>query len=107
MAGRSFSAAATTSVANPHDLHDRHRCEGGDDGDGDVYLLPPAQNEDCDPLRLVEGAIERLREDVGALFEPPVIAALTALRAQDLAAYQRLRHKAKQANPACSVTALD
>ncbi len=107
MSGRSFSAAATTSVADPHDLHDRHHCDGGDDGDGGVCLLPPEQNEACDPLRLVEGAIERLREDVGALFEPPVIAALTALRAQDLAAYQRLRHKAKQVNPACSVTALD
>lgn len=107
MAGHPFSAAATTSVADPHDLHDHHRCDGGGGGDGDVYLLLPAQNEACDPLRLVEGAIERLREDVGALFEPPVIAALTTLRAQDLAADQRLRQKAKQANPACSVTALD
>lgn len=99
MAGHAFSAAAATRVADPHDRHDHHRCEGGDGGDGDAALLPPAQNEACDLLRLVEEAIERLREDVGALFEPPVIAALTALRAQDLAAYQRLRYKAKQPTP--------
>ncbi|MDR1423360.1 MAG: hypothetical protein LBI92_01955 [Azoarcus sp.] len=36
-----------------------------------------------------------------------MIAALSALRSRDIAAYQRLRQQAKKRNPACSVTALD
>lgn len=107
MAGHPFSAASATTQANHHDHHDRHIGEGGDVGDGAVPLFPPPQSDGTDPVGRVKAAIARLADDVGAIFEPSVIAALTTLRAQDLAAYQRLRQKAKQANPACSVTELD
>lgn len=76
-------------------------------GDGAVPLFPPPQSDATDPVGRVEAAIARLADDVGAIFEPSVIAALTTLRAEELAAYQRLRQKAKQAKPACSVTELD
>lgn len=92
------------------DHHDHHQChigDGGDVGDGAVPLFPPPRNDAADPVSLVEKAIARLADDVGAIFEPAVVTALTALRAEDLVAYQRLRQRAKQANPACSVTELD
>ncbi len=92
------------------DHHDHHHChigDGGDVGDGAVPLFPPPRNDAANPVSLVETAIARLADDVGAIFEPSVVAALTTLRAEDLAAYQRLRQRAKQANPACSVTELD
>jgi len=93
--------------ADYHDHHHSHYGDGREGGDGAVPLLSCAPNEATDPVAIVEAAIARLAEDVGAIFEPPVLAALTALRAEDIAVYQRLRHKAKQANPACSVTELD
>lgn len=93
--------------ADHHNDHHRHIGDGRDGGNGAVGLLAPSKNEVTDPVSIVETAIAGLADDVGAMFEPAVIAALTALRAEDLAAYQRLRQKAKQANPACSVTELD
>ncbi|WP_240127132.1 hypothetical protein [Thermomonas alba] len=93
--------------ADYHDHHHSHYGDGREGGDGALPLLSCAPNEATDPVAIVEAAIARLAEDVGAIFEPPVLAALTALRAEDIAVYQRLRHKAKQANPACSVTELD
>ena len=82
MAGRSFSAASATTQANHHDHHDRHIGEGGDVGDGAVPLFPPPQSDGTDPVGRVKAAIARLADDVGAIFEPSVIAALTTLRAQ-------------------------
>ncbi|MCW7540661.1 hypothetical protein OOT46_22845 [Aquabacterium sp. A7-Y] len=70
-------------------------------------LQQPESEEPASPTEIVERAIARLGKDVAALFEPPVLAALAKLQAEDLPTYLRLRYKAKKANPACSVTRLD
>jgi hypothetical protein len=83
------SFPATSS--NEDDRHHHHNHHATDGGDGAV----------------IDGALSRLSEDVGAIFEPEVIVALSALRASDVAAYQRLRQQARKLNPACSITVLD
>lgn len=90
----SIFPATSTIEENRHHHHDRH---GGIEGDGTV----------ADPQAVIDAALARLPDDIGAIFEPDVIAALSAIRARDLAAYQRIRQQAKQVNPACSVMALD
>ena len=60
-----------------------------------------------DPVTIIEAAIVRLHDDVGAIVEPAVVAAFSILRTTDLPTYLRLRHQAKQTNSACSVTELD
>lgn len=60
-----------------------------------------------DPVTIIEAAIARLHDDVGAIVEPAVVAAFSILRTTDLPTYLRLRHQAKQTNSACSVTELD
>lgn len=88
MSGQPLVPATSTVEDDRHHHHDRHA-----DGAGDGAVI--------------DDALARLPEDVGAIFEPEVIAALSALRARDVAAYQRLRPKAKKLNPACSITVLD
>ena len=60
-----------------------------------------------DPVTIIEAAIARLRDDVGAIVEPAVVAAFSILRTTDLPTYLRLRHKAKETNKGCLVTELD
>lgn len=91
-----------------HDRHQRHLGDAGDGGDdASLLLLSAAEGMPDDPVTIIEAAIESLREDVGAIVEPAVVAAFSILRATDLPNYLRLRHQAKQTNPACSVTELD
>ena len=97
------------SVDNDHhDHHHRHSGDGGDGGDDGALLLTSAgEGIPDDPITIIEAAIERLRDDVGAIVEPAVVAAFSILRATDLPNYLRLRHKAKEANKGCLVTELD
>jgi hypothetical protein len=88
MSGQPLIPATSTVEDDRHHHHDHHA-----DGAGDGAVI--------------DDALARLPEDVGAIFEPEVIAALSALRARDVAAYQRLRQQAKKRNPACSITVLD
>ena len=98
-----------------HDHHHRHSGDVGDGGDDAALLLQSAAEGvpggdvtiTDDPITLIEAAIERLRDDVGAIVEPAVVAAFSILRATDLPNYLRLRHKAKEANKGCLVTELD
>src|SRR5262245_63620357 len=55
-----------------------------------------------DPL---EGLVEKTRTDPGAPYLPEVLAALAALKRDDLASFERLRAELKTAG--CRVTALD
>lgn len=98
------------SVENDHhNRHDHHISDVGDDRDDDALLLPPPAEEIAgdDPVAVIEAAIVRLQDDVGAIVEPDVVAAFAILRATDLPAYLRLRHKAKETNKGCLVTELD
>ena len=99
---------ARSVEADPHDHHHRHSGDVREGGD-DVALLLQSAAEGMpeDPITLIEAAIGRLREDVGAIVEPAVVAAFSILRATDLPNYLRLRHKAKEANKGCLVTELD
>ena len=100
----------TLSVDNDHhDHHNRHSGDVGDGGDDAALLLTsPGEGMAADnPVTIIEAAIERLRDDVGAIVEPAVVTAFSILRTTDLPTYLRLRHQAKQTNPACSVTELD
>lgn len=100
----------TLSVDNDrHDHHNRHIGDVGDGGD-DASLLLTSPGEGMpadDPVTIIEAAIVRLHDDVGAIVEPAVVAAFSILRTTDLPTYLRLRHQAKQTNSACSVTELD
>ncbi len=100
----------TLSVDNDHhDHHNRHPGDVGDGGD-DASLLLTSPGEEMpaeDPVTIIEAAIVRLHDDVGAIVEPAVVAAFSILRTTDLPTYLRLRHQAKQTNSACSVTELD
>lgn len=105
---------ASAVDANHHDHHPHHSGDVRDGGDDDALLLQSAAEGIAgeptltdDPITLIEAAIERLRDDVGAIVEPAVVAAFTCLRATDLPNYLRLRHKAKEANKGCLVTELD
>ena len=97
------------SVDNDHhDHHHRHIGDVRDGGDDTSLLLQSAaEGMPDDPITIIEAAIERLRNDVGAIVEPGVVAAFSILRATDLPNYLRLRHKAKEANKGCLVTELD
>ncbi len=100
----------TLSVDNDHhDHHNRHIGDVGDGGDDASLLLTSPEDgmPADDPVTIIEAAIVRLRDDVGAIVEPAVVAAFSILRATDLPTYLRLRHQAKQTNSACSVTELD
>ena len=55
-----------------------------------------------DPL---EGLVERAATDPGAAFAPDVLERLAALKKSDLAAFETLRARLKEAG--CRVTALD
>lgn len=59
------------------------------------------------PIAVIEAALLRLVDDVGVLAEEPVVRAFAVLKATDMVNYLRLRHAAKVANRACSVTTLD
>ena len=61
----------------------------------------------ADPIAVIEAALLRLIDDVGVLAEEPVVRAFAVLKATDMVNYLRLRHAAKVANRACSVTTLD
>ena len=94
-------SVAQTETGNHHNRHHHHHRDDRDGRDGSVLMLGSPEGEVApDPLRIVEEAIARLPEDVGAIFEEAVIEAFSTLRATDLANYVRLRQKAKQANPA-------
>jgi hypothetical protein len=99
---------ASAVDADHHDHHQRHIGDVRDGGDDAALLLQsPAEGVPDDPITIIEAAIGRLRDDVGAIVEPAVVAAFSILRATDLPNYLRLRHQAKQTNPGCSVTELD
>jgi hypothetical protein len=107
------SLSPTSAIdADRHDHHHRHSGDVREGGDDAALLLQSAaegmQVGDAtvtdDPIALIEAAIERLRDDVGAIVEPAVVAAFSILRATDLPNYLRLRHKAKEANKGCLVT---
>lgn len=94
---------------NYHQHHDHHTGDVGDGGD-DSFLLLHSPQKDApadDALAVIESALAKLKDDVGAIFEPAVLSAFAALRTSDLPTYLRLRHKAKQTNPACTITELD
>lgn len=114
-----------------HHPHDRHtaatpapECEVGDRGEGHLPVLaapeyiatdgalstpetPDAEIDPNDPVAVIEAALIRLPDDVGAMVMPDVLAAFSVLRATDLPTYLRLRHKAKQTNRDFSVVELD
>ncbi len=86
----------------------------------DLIPSPPDQNEknhhhdhhndhveNLDPIAIIEQALARAADDVGAIYEPAVIEAFAHLKANDLPSYMRLRGQAKLANKGCLVTALD
>ena len=101
-------SGAQTEAGNHHNRHHHHHRDDRDGRDGSVLTLGSPEGQVAPgALRIVEEAIARLPEDVGAIFEEAVIEAFSTLRATDLANYVRLRQKAKQANPACSVTEID
>ncbi|WP_297389922.1 hypothetical protein [Acidiferrobacter sp.] len=107
MADTTLSPAQSVD-ADHHDHHHRHSGDVRDGGDDASLLLQsPAEGMPDDPITLIEAAIERLRDDVGAIVEPAVVAAFSILRTTDLLNYLRLRHKAKEANKGCLVTELD
>lgn len=56
---------------------------------------------------VIEEALTRLPDDVGAIYEPAVIAALARLRITDRPRFLRLRQRIKQTNAACSLAELD
>ena len=101
-------SGAHTEAGNHHNRHHHHQRDDRDGRDGSVPMLGSPEGQVAPgPQRIVEEAIARLPEDVGAIFEEVVIEAFSTLRATDLANYVRLRQKAKQTNPACSVTEID
>ena len=113
MADTNLSPAQSVD-ADHHDHHHRHSgdvCDGGDDTSlllqSAAEGIPGEPTVTDDPIAIIEAAIERLRDDVGAIVEPAVVAAFSILRATDLPNYLRLRHKAKEANKGCLVTELD
>ncbi len=74
-----------------HDHHHRHSGDVRDGGDDAALLLTsPAEGMSGDPTvtddpaTIIEATIERLRDDVGAIVEPAVVAAFSILRATDL-----------------------
>lgn len=83
-----------------HHHHDRHTVEVDAEA-------APAPTPDTDPVGVIEAALVRLVDDVGVLAEDDVVRAFSILKATDLPGYLRLRHAAKVANRACSVTVLD
>ena len=101
--------------ADHHDHHHRHIGDVRDGGDDAVLSLQSAgkgvpngtSTVTDDPVALIEAAIERLRDDVGAIVEPAVVAAFTVLRTTDLPSFLRLRHKAKETNKGCRIVELD
>ena len=107
-------SSAQSVDADRHDHHHRHSGDVRDGGDDASLLLQSAEEGipgeptvTDDPIAIIEAAIECLRDDVGAIVEPAVVAAFSILRATDLPNYLRLRHKAKEANKGCLVTELD
>lgn len=89
-----------------HHHHDHHTQEvvevAGDGVHSDTSLSP-----DADPVAVIEAALLRLADDVGVLAEEDVVRAFSILKATDMPSFLRLRHAAKVANRACSVTVLD
>ncbi|MEW6611473.1 MAG: hypothetical protein ACOY5C_08005 [Pseudomonadota bacterium] len=63
--------------------------------------------EEPTPEQIVLTAIQAATEDPGAPFEAPVVEALQAIRADDPAQFQRLRHQIKKANRDVRITELD
>lgn len=87
-------APDATEASNRHNHHHDHTAENGEQ---------PAP----DPVAVIEEALARLADDVGVLAEDAVVQAFAELKTTDMACYLRLRHAAKVANRACSVTLLD
>ncbi len=116
MISLSHVQSALTGGDNHHDHH-QHHVDVRDGGDGASLLLQSSGREvdrgnvnrdsSSDPIVIIEAAIERLRNDVGAIVEPAVVAAFTALHNTDRAAFLRLRHKAKETNKGCLISELD
>jgi hypothetical protein len=108
MTNVTFTPAPSVAIDHHHH-HDRHLGDVGDSGDDGSLLLQSQENEvsASNPVAVIEAAIIRLHDDVGAIVEPDVIAAFSALRVTDLPTYLRLRHKAKITNKGCLVTELD
>jgi len=73
----------------------------------DFHSDPAIADPTSTPICVIEAALERLVDDVGVLAEEPVVRAFAVLKATDMVNYLRLRHAAKVANRACSVTTLD
>ncbi len=75
---------------------------------GAVLNSDPANSDPTSTsICVIEAALLRLVDDVGVLAEEPVVRAFAVLKATDMVNYLRLRHAAKVANRACSVTTLD
>ncbi|WP_442764243.1 hypothetical protein [Malikia spinosa] len=106
-----------TEQTNHHDQHHHHGGDLGDGGDGrilsllseptDTSLAAPTVTPDDDPVAVIEAALIRLVDDVGVLAEEDVVRAFSVLKATDMPSFLRLRHAAKVANRACSVSVLD
>ena len=105
-------------VGNDHHHHHHRHIGDGRDGGDDQSLLTDSPDADADgaqsvltpennPVELIEGALIRLKDDVGVLAEDEVVRAFAVLRATDMPAFLRMRHAAKITNRACSVTVLD
>ncbi len=73
----------------------------------DFNADPAISDPTSTPINVIEAALVRLVDDVGVLAEEPVVQAFAVLKATDMVNYLRLRHAAKVANRACSVTTLD
>lgn len=107
---------ASAVDADHHDHHNRHIGDGGDGGDDASLLLQTSETDipsdatitpDDDPVAVIEGALIRLKDDVGVLAEEDVVRAFSILQATDMPAFLRFRHAAKLANRDCSITVLD
>ncbi len=86
--------------------NDRHHHHHHHTVEVDVAATP-APTPDSNPVGVIEAALVRLVDDVGVLAEEKVVRAFSILKATNLPSYLRLRHAAKVANRACSVTVPD
>lgn len=99
--------SADAVVENDRHYHHDHHAQDVVEAAGDGMSGDASPTPDTDPVAVIEAALLRLVDDVGVLAEQDVVRAFSILKATDLPSFLRLRHAAKVANQACSVTVLD
>ncbi len=92
----------TTEMLDKTETPDDGQHMAPNDDENPVAAAIDEAEEITDPL---DGLIERVAEDPGALFAPEVLERLSAMKKEDRAAFEALRAKLKKAG--CRVTTLD